>query len=204
MPYPIKKSNISKKAQIAAQRLRESNQAFKDIQVKVSPGVSPYGHKGAVQFHSPGAKGPDGRVLNTTGKPLVEIYEGAMSDEQKTDEGIKGLIYGDAQHHLSDSDSEWKKMRDEVWNNRSSREKDFDRRKYDNLVKSGEENRSFEDWADMSWKDAHVRGYMNNNPEWMQIYNPKQKEVLEKMKSYIEPSKPMLSKKKVNIIKRKK
>ncbi len=154
----------------------------------VSPGVSPYGQKGSVQFHSPGARGPDGKALNTTGKPLIEIYEGAMSDEQKTDEGIKNLIYGDAQHHLSDSDPEWRKMRDEVWENRNPKEKAFDRRKYEDLKSRGQENRPFEEWANMSWKDAHVRGYLNNEPEWMQIYNPKQIAVLEKMRSYIAPS----------------
>ena len=66
---------------------------------------------------------------------------------------------------------------------RSDEVKEFDNKKYQDLVKSGQESRPFEQWMDVSWADAHVREALKENPEWTGIQTDKQLEILDKMRN---------------------
>tara|TARA_R100000656_G_C3896269_1_gene117726 strand:+ start:47 stop:655 length:609 start_codon:yes stop_codon:yes gene_type:complete len=118
---------------------------------------------------------------NPTGKPFIELYANATTEKGQ----LKKAIWGDMLHHLSNVDPYWKSLRNEYMESRDEENKEFDRKKYKELVSSGLEKRSFEQWMDVSWADANVREPLKGNKEWLGHQTKKQKKILKEMKNYL-------------------
>jgi hypothetical protein len=114
-------------------------------------------------------------------KPYIEIYKNAPTDREE----LKKLIWGDMLHQLADDDPYWLQLRNEYAAARDNRQKEFDRKKYRDLVSTGQETRSFEKWMDASWADASVREPLKGNKEWLGFQTEAQKEILGRMKDYL-------------------
>ena len=150
-----------------------------DYQIEQVDRKSP--HQGNIEFLSPTETGTDVEPGNTTGKPLIRLYQDAPTDSAE----LESAIWGDMLHHLSDEDKYWQSLRQDYMDARSDEVKEFDNKKYQDLVKSGQESRPFEQWMDVSWADAHVREALKENPEWTGIQTDKQLEILDKMRNYL-------------------
>tara|TARA_Y100001951_G_scaffold98340_1_gene99031 strand:+ start:105 stop:689 length:585 start_codon:yes stop_codon:yes gene_type:complete len=136
-------------------------------------------HGGSLEFYSP--REPD----NPHGKPYIELYKNAPTERAD----LKKAIWGDMLHHLSSADPHWKSLRGEYMEGRDKKQIDFDNNKYQQLVKEGREKRSFDDWMNYSWSDASVREPLKGNPEWSWFQTPAQKDVLQRMDSYLRTGK---------------
>lgn len=150
--------------------------------------LSDYG--GDVSFYPPGEVGPKGEVINPSkDRNLLTLYGRTknMSNKEKLD-----LIKGDLMHSLT-KDSTWKNLRNDVWNLRSDQHVRMDKNAYegrnDGKTKEskGYDDRGFDQWADVSRKDALVRAYMMQYPNWQKVWenNPEMISKLEQMKQYL-------------------
>ena len=126
-----------------------------DFVVKGVDKPSEYG--GSIEFMSPR------EPANPYEKPYVELYENAPTDRKE----LKRAIWGDMLHHLSDVDPHWKELRGQYMQARPKEQVEFDKWKYEDLVRRGQESRSFDDWMDMSWADASIREPLKGNKNWL-------------------------------------
>jgi hypothetical protein len=121
-------------------------------------------------------------------KMTMAILNKASWDKLSKEEQEQAIV-GEKLHGLTDVDEKYAQMRREFKSTLTPQQKAVDKRVYDELVKSGQEERSFEDWFEVSRLDAYIRGYIapDRNDEWRKqgVYTPEQKNKLDKINEYI-------------------
>ena len=171
-------------------------------------------HSGMVGYIPAGERDPQGNIINPSDRPLIELYKRSknLSNNEKLN-----MIKGDLLHALTE-DPKWKTLVHQVWENRDDLQKRVDKNAYDGrngiyakdergnliedeegrLTKIGEkssddlgyDNRPFDKWANVSRKDALVRGFIMKYPNMKNVYNKKQLEILNSMEGYLNNQNP--------------
>jgi hypothetical protein len=141
-------------------------------------------HGGSIEFLPVGESGDPAfpeEQGNTGDKPLIRLYNDFTSNPEEA----QSAVMGDLLHNLAIVDPVWKDMRQRYIAARDERQVEFDKQKYQELVDSGQEKRSFEQWMDVSWADASIREPLKGNKEWLGFQTPEQVELLNQMQNYL-------------------
>lgn len=139
---------------------------------------------GAVEFFGPNE--PDNP---TPGIPTIAILDKERFEGGFGEGGRKAAILGEKLHFLPEVDDTFAGMRREFERSLTKEQIDFEEQFYQKLVDSGKEDRSFEDWFEISRLDAYIRGFVapDKKDEWRKqgVYTAKQKKLLSKIKAYV-------------------
>lgn len=139
--------------------------------------VSQYG--GSLEFFN-----PDEPTNPYPGRPTIEVY-----DKNLTGDALQRAVFGDMLHYMPQVDPKFRDFREQFRGSLTPEQREFDRRKYNQLHSSGKETRSYDDWMDRSWLDAYIRGYLapDERDEWRKsgTYTDKQTYLLEAMRHYL-------------------
>ena len=120
---------------------------------------------------------PDERDNPRPGKPSIEVFNRSVGGDD-----LRQMVFGDMLHHLSDTDPEWKRLRNK-YSDTISRERKLE--EYD-FAKGQGETRDLKKWWDVSRLDAHVRGYIADQwPKDDGFYSDKQKDILREMQQLL-------------------
>ena len=137
---------------------------------------------GAVEF-----LGPDEPQNPTPGIPTIAILDKKRFEASFGEGGRESAILGEKLHFLPEVDVEFAKMRRDFEKTLTPEQLAVDERVYQEVVDAGRENRSFEQWFEVSRLDAYLRGFIapDKADEWrrQKVYTPEQVELLEKAKA---------------------
>jgi hypothetical protein len=153
-------------------RLKQYN-----FEAAFSPGAERNEAGGGLEFFH-----PEDDMNPRKGSPYIEVYNENLGGQELAD-----ALFGDALHLLPDVDPEFSDMREEYWGSRTDDQKAIDQRAYERGQREYGESRPFDKWADMSRKDAHLRGYLapDQRNEWAGSYSPDQVAILNRMRDYL-------------------
>jgi hypothetical protein len=146
-----------------------------DIQARFNPAPPP-GNRGSLEFY------PKDEAHNPTpGQTLIDVFDPRLLQNQGE---LRQALFGDALHAMPETDPNFHAMREELWNSRVPWQQRMDQRSYET---SGD-TRPYDQWADVSRKDAWIRGYLapDRNDEWRGSYSPDQVAILNRMREYLQ------------------
>ena len=125
---------------------------------------------------------PDEEFNPFPGVPYIEVY-----DRDLEGKNLEKAIFGDALHYLPQVDKEFSELRDQFFRTLTPEQKDVDKRAYEYYQENHGEKRPFDQWFDVSRKDAYLRGYLapDERNEWAGAYTPSQTRILEAMKQLL-------------------
>ena len=159
--FPDPGEHDQQRLDIAKRNAEAKFPRLKRLGVAVQPGSGP----GYAEFF------PAEEAFNVNpGVPTVEVRERGLKEKGV---GLENVIAGDLLHDAKTSDPEFARLRDKFTRELSPKSLDFASKKYARLRKSGEEDRSFEQWMDDSWVDALIRGKItpDSNDEFRGHYS---------------------------------
>jgi hypothetical protein len=162
-----------------------------------------YGGGGGIETWFPDDEGPKEFPHPSLGKYNFEFYDKNIFEDEKT---MKAAVYLDMIHGMK-NDPEWRKLRNEFNSNWKGRELERLKQKY---VKESKKDESLADYFDRTVIDGYLRGGLNplsdtelnngkyfdeyaqiyrgqkkENGETVDIYSPKQREIIENMRKYL-------------------
>jgi len=118
--------------------------------------------------------------------PLPSLNTIEVFDPNLTGQWLEDAVAGEALHGLPFVDPRFASMRRAFQQSLTPAQVAFDQRKF---KETAAPNDTFESFMDRSWLDAYIRGYLfpDKNDEWRQsgVYTPEQRDMLERMRSYI-------------------
>ena len=121
---------------------------------------------------------PDERDNPRPGSPSIEVFDRSVRGDD-----LRQMVFGDMLHHLSGTDPQWKKLRQQYSDTISQEQK---KREYEYEVTNFGETRDIKKWWDVSRLDAHVRGYIADQwPKDDGFYSDKQKDILREMQQLL-------------------
>ena len=139
--------------------------------------------------------GPDEPLNPTPGRPTITIIDRESLFKQSGGD-IETAIKAEKLHFLPEVDENFAGMRRAFEQTLTSEQLAVDKRVYDENVKAGRENRSFEKWFEVSRLDAYIRGYIfpDKADEWRKqgVYTDDQKKLLDEAKSYVTGKSPAI------------
>jgi hypothetical protein len=123
---------------------------------------------------------PDEAFNPMPGVPLIEVYNPEFEGE-----ALQKALFGDALHYMHRVNPKFNELREAFRSSLTPQQKEASHRRHDWYAQNWGEERSYDQWFDVSDLDAHIRGYLapDERDEWRDIYTDKQKFILEAMKA---------------------
>jgi hypothetical protein len=164
---------------------------LKDYDYRAIVDPSLLGEQGNIEFYSAGTS-PNPKGLAMSLPPVSQNNPTIVLKSLESNPNLEERLLGDMLHELPKKDETFANLKKEFQENMTNDQKEKDIIAYNKSILPSSagpysygEKRSFEDWNEQSRSDAYIRGYIAN--QWdKKIYTKKQKEILEKIKKYLQ------------------
>ena len=129
---------------------------------------------------------PDERDNPNKGYPTIELFNPDLKGKR-----LESALFGDMLHHLPDVNPKFNALREAFRRSMTAEQAGMDRNAFDRYVKEGED-RTFEQWFEVSRLDAYLRGKLapDERDEWADVYTPAQNQLLMRMEEELRSGAP--------------